>query len=88
MAHSQNFYFPHQFGGYQTPEQAYEAHIKANGKNAVNTLEFYQKAAKKTDAECFNCGRPIWRIVDCGMCFSCVTGESDASDDFELEPAL
>ena len=35
---------------------------------------------------CENCGQPIWRLVNNGMCFTCTTGESDASDDYELIP--
>lgn len=88
MSHSENFYFPHQFAQYITPEQAYKNHLKANGKNATNSLEFYKQAAKNTDAECDICGRPVWRIVNLGMCFSCVTGESDASEDYELSPKI
>ncbi len=39
----------------------------------------------KDDGECEVCGRPVWRIVGLGMCFTCTTGESDASDDYELK---
>ena len=36
---------------------------------------------------CEVCGSlPIWRLADTGMCFPCTTGESDASDDYELIP--
>ena len=34
---------------------------------------------------CEVCGSlPIWRLAGTGMCFVCTTGESDASDDYEL----
>jgi hypothetical protein len=83
MSHSENFYFPHQFGGYLSPEQAFK-----QGVIGVS-LKQYKHWAKMTDVECMNCGRPIWRMVaNLGMCFTCITGESDASDDYELEPAL
>lgn len=33
-----------------------------------------------------DCGSPIWRYGQSGMCFSCTTGESDASEDYEVIP--
>ncbi len=88
LRHSDNFNFPHQFGGYLSPQRAYKQHMELNPDDKL-TLADYKKWAKMTEAECDNCGRPIWRMVaNLGMCFSCVTGESDASDDYELEPAL
>lgn len=88
MNHNENFYFPHQFGDYQSPEEAYKQHRDLND-NDDRTLEWYRNAANKTNKECINCGRPIWRMcADLEMCFTCITGESDASDDYELEPAL
>jgi len=86
VKHSDNFYWPHTFGGYLTPEQAYENDKKANG-GSMHTLAEYKRMARKTNDEC-DCGRPVWRLVGLGMCFTCITGESDASDDYELEPAL
>ena len=38
----------------------------------------------KSNKKCINCGQPSWRLGGCGLCFSCTTGESDASDDYEL----
>lgn len=87
--HSENFYWPHNFGGYLTPEEAHRQHVKLNGPDPSQPLSWYKRAAKMTDVECDLCGRPIWRMcADLGMCFTCITGESDASDDYELEPAL
>jgi hypothetical protein len=34
---------------------------------------------------CENCDLPVWRFGDTGMCFPCTAGESDASNDYELE---
>lgn len=35
-----------------------------------------------------NCGSPIWvagsALVGSYMCFTCLTGEADGSDDFEV----
>jgi hypothetical protein len=47
------------------------------------TLEEWKKQASN-NATCCNCSMPVWRFADMGMCFTCITGESDASDDYEL----
>jgi len=87
--HSINFYWAHEFGGYLTPQQAYDQDRKLGKNGAGHSLTDYERMAKKIDEECDICGRPIWRMVaDLGMCFTCVTGESDASDDYELEPKV
>lgn len=43
---------------------------------------------KKKGARCNQCGAPIWVIGTsvCGWdgCFTCITGEADASDDYEV----
>ena len=45
--------------------------------------------AKKEGAVCYQCGQPIWAIgvatVEWNGCFSCITGEADNSDDYEIE---
>ena len=45
--------------------------------------------AKKNGAKCGNCGQPIWAagtaIVGWNGCFSCITGESDNSEDYEID---
>ena len=45
--------------------------------------------AKKNGTKCHNCGQPIWAagtsIVGWNGCFSCITGESDNSDDYEID---
>ncbi len=48
-----------------------------------HTLEELHSNAKAVGS-CENCGAPIWRLVNNGMCFPCTTGEADASDDYEL----
>ncbi len=48
-----------------------------------HTLKKLHKNAR-AKGSCENCGAPIWRLVNNGMCFTCTTGESDASDDYEL----
>ena len=45
--------------------------------------------AKKDDTVCYQCGQPIWVIgtatVEWNGCFSCITGESDNSEDYEID---
>ena len=47
---------------------------------------------KKNGARCMICGSPIWAagsaITGSNMCFTCITGESDDSDDYEVEEQL
>ena len=43
---------------------------------------------KNKGASCVICGHPIWAagsaIVGTDMCFTCITGEADDSDDYEI----
>ena len=43
---------------------------------------------KKDGASCIICGRSIWAagsaIVETDICFTCITGEADDSDDYEI----
>ena len=45
----------------------------------------YWKMVAEKEGVC-DCGQPIWRYGQSGMCFPCTTGESDASDDYEVIP--
>lgn len=36
------------------------------------------------EGECQNCGQHVWRYGGVLLCFPCTTGESDASNDYEL----
>jgi hypothetical protein len=65
------------YGGYITPEEA----IKAGD---TRTLKELQYLAKKKTGKCVVCGDAEWKYAGCNMCFSCTTGESDASDDLEI----
>ena len=46
---------------------------------------------KKSGAKCIVCGNTIWAIgtAMCGWngCFPCITGESDSSEDYEINSA-
>jgi len=68
------------FGQYLTPEQAAEKHKDIKGEHSV---EHYRKLARRK-RKCQVCGQPAWRYAGTGLCFTCTTGETDASDDYEL----
>lgn len=66
--------------------------VESHAKGGANVRELRRDALasirrKKAGAKC-DCGDPIWAMVDalagCGMCFSCTTGEADASSDYEF----
>ena len=44
---------------------------------------------KKNGVKCCQCGNPIWAagsaITGMNMCFTCITLESDDSEDYEIE---
>lgn len=46
-------------------------------------------AAKHEGACCSQCGQPIWAIgtaiAGWNACFTCLTGEADDSEDYEIE---
>lgn len=64
---------------YITPVKAAELDIHHNGKDAD-----YYKNLNERNHECENCSNSAWKLADTGLCFSCTTGETDASEDYEL----
>lgn len=72
---------------YITPEEAYkmEQESKHEGIRQLS-LERLTKLAKEADKnKMCQCGQnPIWQYGECGLCFTCTTGEWDNSDDYEL----
>lgn len=68
------------FARYLTPEEALP---QCTGI----TLAELQERATAPPAKCQVCAtEEVWRFAGTGMCFSCTTGEADASDDLELTP--
>lgn len=63
--------------GYITPEEAAKLMPDRGG------VDYFRKLAR-SKAKCEVCGKPAWKIADTGLCFPCTTGESDASNDYEL----
>ncbi len=65
------------FYKYITPKEAHEL----NGHTSVK--EYADRA--KDNSKCEVCGmNPVWRMTGLEMCFTCTTGEADASEDYEL----
>lgn len=62
---------------YLTPEEAKEKDLIPGA-----SLSTYESLAKD-DREC-DCGQHVWRYGRTGLCFPCTTGESDASEDYEI----
>ncbi len=68
---------PTSFGAYITPEEARDA-------GDTRSLGELKRLAGLKPATCMNCSNPVWRFAGVGLCFSCTTGEADASKDSEL----
>ena len=70
-----------------TPARALMLHIKMckeEGIPQVHYLDYYKRCAENSGL-CEICEvEEVWKFGDTGMCFSCTTGEADASDDYEL----
>ncbi len=60
----------------------------ADGNPPPFTLEDLRDAEKRPRRPCDNCGNPEWKtgslIVGWIGCFSCIAGEADASDDYDV----
>lgn len=74
-----------------TIEEFAKQYIKDNpDQNLEDITASLEKAlkSKQNGACCIHCGRPIWAIgtavVGFNGCFTCITGESDASEDYEV----
>lgn len=65
------------FGEYITPERAYAIRLGDH----FSLADYRRMAADNSKCQC---GEPVWRYVGQGLCFSCTTGEADASEDYEL----
>ncbi|WP_027364992.1 hypothetical protein [Desulfotruncus alcoholivorax] len=74
-----------------TAEKFAKMYVEKNPGEKFNEVKSNLKAAlsrKKAGAVCGNCGEPIWAagsaIVGFDGCFTCITGESDHSEDYEV----
>ena len=66
---------------YITPTQLIKKH-----PDCRQTLEELQAIARRKTRTCENCDNLEWKYGNTGMCFACTTGETDASEDYELIP--
>lgn len=59
-----------------------------NKHQVINNLKSAANR-KENGVTCIVCSQPIWAIgsaiTGTDMCFSCTTGESDSSDDYEID---
>lgn len=59
-----------------------------NRKDLIKTLKETLKA-KQNGTKCIICGAPIWAagsaITGTYMCFTCMTGKADNSEDYEIQ---
>ena len=68
-------------------DAAVAQHIELNGGDPAKIRARFQRNIdqKKAGATCGACGAPVWALGGCGLCFSCTTGEANASNDYEFE---
>ena len=64
---------------YITPSELVKKH-----PDIKSELAELKALANQPDATCPNCENPVWKYGQCGMCFTCTTGEADGSEDYEL----
>ena len=69
-----------------------KSYKKNNPKEDIENLREVLSAtieAKKNGATCNQCGQPIWAIgsaiVGWNGCFTCIAGEADNSEDYEID---
>lgn len=78
---------PTDFAEFKTPEEIMELNKGLPGDWNLKDLRKALRR-KQNGAKCEVCGQSIWALgsAACGsnMCFSCITGEADASEDYEL----
>ncbi|WP_366922118.1 hypothetical protein MFMK1_002554 [Metallumcola ferriviriculae] len=74
-----------------TVKEFAKMYVKNNSEEKFDKVKSNLKTAlkrKNAGAVCNNCGEPIWAagsaIVGFDGCFTCITGESDDSEDYEV----
>jgi hypothetical protein len=68
-----------------------KSYVKNNKGEDLQEIKIKLKSAsenKKAGAVCITCGSPIWAIgtaiSESNGCFTCITGETDSSEDYEI----
>ncbi len=72
------------FAEFIKPEKAMALDLELQG-GMRKPLKYYIDLANN-DSTCENCSEKAWKLANTGLCFSCTTGEADASEDYEIEP--
>ena len=75
-----------------TVEAFVDLHVKANPDEDPEDLQFRLEEALEAHkgGKTCDCGEPLWVIgsaVARHACFTCITGEADAGDDYEITDA-
>jgi hypothetical protein len=70
-------------------EEYIPLHMKSNPAEPRAALEAALRESLEAaeHGECFDCGEPIWVLGSAIVgraCFTCVTGQSNPTDDFEI----
>ena len=68
--------------------KSYVRHNQGEDLTEVKTRLKEAVRRKKAGARCVVCGAPIWAIGSAIVfdgCFTCITGESDHSEDYEID---
>ena len=73
-------------------EEFVKLHVKSNpGEKPEDVRVKLRDAVRRKQAGvvCMICGQPIWAIgsaiAEWNGCFTCITGETDHSDDYEID---
>lgn len=74
------------FAEYISIDRAVEFAIKSGDHRRPSAIRDEFERMASDAGTCCNCDQDVWRYGDVGMCFTCTTGESDASEDYELAP--
>lgn len=72
---------------YVTVDEMLEIQKKSPHDGTKKSTREELEAMARDNRTCENCDLPVWRFAETGLCFPCTTGESDASEDYELEQA-
>lgn len=69
-----------------------QKHVKSNPDVELTDIKSSLKSAlnrKNAGTTCYQCGNPIWAVgsavIGQDACFTCITGETDDSQDYEVK---
>jgi hypothetical protein len=69
-----------------------KSYVQTNKGEGLHNIKLKLKEAvsnKEDGVVCISCGAPIWAIgsaiVEWSGCFTCITGQTDSSQDYEID---